>query len=183
MMENYELYVIISQFDIKETVMFLRKNTNDKRDIGPLRKDPDRDPKTKGYLKNNRKIILLREKLYLRLRDSGYNGEKKDFYIKPYIISENDSSRENVSTMNYYFPTNKGKENKESITERMEYYSKINLINENEWYVHDDGICEISNTVDKKSIIQIKIMLDNPALFRVSWCRNNLFQKLRKHFS
>jgi hypothetical protein len=184
-MENFELYVITTQFSINETVNFLKTKTKNIQDISSLRKVFYRDPKTKTYFKTDKQMILLKEKLYLRLRDSGFGDEKKEFYIKPYIISKDDASLDNVSTMNYYFPVDDENKNYDSMVERMNHYTKIKLLSKDEWFIHKSekyGICEFSDSVNHLTRIKIKILLDNPAIFRVSWCRLCLFKQIKSAF-
>ena len=58
----------------------------------------------------------------------------------------------------------------------------MKIINRNDWYIHDLGVCEFSNNVDELTKIMIKIIIDLPTEFRVSWCRKSLYSRIKNHF-
>ena len=182
---KYKLFVINSSKSIKLVLNFLTKRTSDIREIGPIKKDFSRDALTREYIEKTKRLAILDNNLYLRLINLGYgvnNDKNEDFEISQFQISNEDYAHRRSSVMHFYFPIDKSGDNASIILKKMEYFTKMNIIDKDDWFIHNDGVCEFSPNVKETTKVIMKIMVDNPSEFRVSWCRTNLFFRIRHHF-
>lgn len=187
MSDKYRLYIIYSSRGIGSIFNFIKTKTDNIKDIGPMRKNYFRNIERNQYFETAERFVILSSSLYEHLCALGYgknNLKKEDFEIIPYQIINEDYAHRRSSTMNFYFPIEKGKKNHEKIKEKMEYFTAMGMISKNDWYIHDNNcICEFSRRVNDITKIYIKIIVDCPIDFRVSWCRLNLFSKITPRYS
>lgn len=183
MCEFYELYIIETHLNIERTALMLKQESNQgEMELGPIRKEFYRDPHTKKYNETKRKLVLMKESLYSRLSNKGYTKESNEqLFIKKYNIKNNEYSNRTSSTMSYFFPTD-DEVNVKFMLNRMMHFTKMGMVEYGDWYVHKNGVCELSENIKPITKVKIKIMLDNPMVYRVSWCRNSLFSKIKKKF-
>jgi hypothetical protein len=183
---HYKLFVINTEYGIKEIIDFLKKKTQNPKEIGPMRKDFTRNAITREYSEKSRKLILLGAGFYNRLKNSGYgeNGEHaEEFEIHPYIISDQEYAHRTSSVMHYYFPLEVDSDNVAIMTQRLNRLQEMGLLKSNSWHVHPQGAVEFSTDVKRPTRMIIKIMLDDPSVFRVSWMRKEPWFAIKRHFS
>jgi len=187
MVNKYRMYVINSTRGIGSIFKFIQEKAKSVKDIGPMRKDYCRDVDKKFYIERPRRFIILSTCLYEHLCALGYgehNAKNENFEIFPYKIMNDDYSHRRSSTMNFYFPMDKEKNNAKKLTEKMEYFTAMGMISKDDWYIHKANcVCEFSKRVDDVTKIYIKIIVDCPTDFRVSWCRIGLFNNITPKFS
>lgn len=185
MAERYKLYVINSLDRIDDILIFFKDLSLKRGDVGPIRKDYTRNSITGEYIAKDRKLAILDTAFYEKLKALGY-GEEGIFSGKmeiiPYQISSEDYAHRRSSVMHFYFPIDPTKDNVATLQYKMEYYTKMRLIGEDDWYIHPIGICEFSPNVKDIIKVIIKLMVDIPTDFRVSWCRHGLFSRTGSHF-
>lgn len=173
-MENtFSAYIVYSSFSTHEVEASLLTYTENGDDLGDIRSDMSRDD-TGKYCDSNRHIILCKSSLYKSLVEAGLGDKNSDFdfYIVPYEFRHNNYPP-NGCCEHLYFPATP--ENIKNITDMMTYYTKLGLIPESRWYVSDRGIVKFHDAVERDNRALIKLIIDNPAYFRVSWCKNSLF--------
>lgn len=186
MAERYKLYVINSSDRIDDILIFLKNLSRNRGDVGPIRKEYTRNSITGEYVAKERKLAILDSSFYERMKDFGYGEEGKfssKLEIIPYQISSEDYAHRRSSVMHFYFPIDPTKDNVSNLQYKMEYYTKMKLIAEDDWYIHPTGICEFSQNVKEITKVIIKLMVDIPTDFRVSWCRHGLFSRTESHFN
>lgn len=183
------MYVINSSMSIEEISEFLKTMSVRRNQIGPIKKDFFRDPETKKYSLTDVRLAVLDYNLYDKLESEGYgvDGEKSDsnFCIQPYIVKNNDFAHRRSSVMHYYFPLSNKQDNCERIDSCLNIFKKMKVLKEGDWFIHvngKDGICEFSPSVKEITKVMIKIMIDNPVHFRVSWCRTECFSRIERVF-
>ena len=179
---KYSLYVINSNYSITDIKKYLKKYASSSSDIGPIRNVYSRNKQTGEYTKVDQQLVILRVSFYDFLL-SQYNSLLSQsnsllLNIEPYIINKNEYSYNNSSVMHYYFPLNKENNNIEILKRKMTYFSSIEMINLDDWHIHDSGVCEFSETVSDEIRIYIKAIIDIHTDFRVSWCRKKHFNRI-----
>lgn len=182
---HYKLYMINTDEKLSGIISFLQDRTKDKREIGPVRKEFTRNIITGEYSESSKKLILLDKSFYQKLKNSGYGeqGPKSDdFEIIPYMIRNEDFAHKKSSVMHYYFPLETDQDNIKCIRDKMEYFTKMGMIGDDDWFIHDCGIVEFSNNVTSTLRVIIKIMIDNPADCRVSWVRHEAWHRINHYF-
>uniref|UniRef100_A0A6C0BC08 Uncharacterized protein n=1 Tax=viral metagenome TaxID=1070528 RepID=A0A6C0BC08_9ZZZZ len=175
--DEFKLYIIYTSYGLEEISEILRPHIKSGFNIGPFRKDFTRD-KNNVYHESNRRFVLMKESIYLSLKESGYEDkENNDFSISEYEIrNENQAPRD--SLMHFYFPSNPN--NKLSVQSKMKYIDETGMINPEDYFVHD-GIVEFSNRVSDQTRTIIKIAIDERNC-RVSWCKRFAFRNLKRVF-
>lgn len=182
---HYKLFAINTDMKIKDILSFLSARTKNHKEIGPIRKDFTRNIKTGEYSEKTRKLALLDVEFYRRLRNSGYgeDGDKAEtLEILPYTITNEDYAHKKSSVMHYYFPLETDRDNVECISYKLNRLTEMEMIGAEDWYVHPCGIVEFSPNVPATLRVMMKIIIDNPADFRVSWVRLNVWGRIEKHF-
>lgn len=185
MVDRYKLYVINSADRIDDILLILNQFSTKPGDIGPIRKEYTRNSVTGEYSEKNRKLCILDCSFYEYLKTVGYGEDGRHankLEIVPYQISSEDYAHRRSSVMHFYFPLSKEKDNVDTLRYKMDYYTKMNMINEDEWFIHPAGICEFSPKVREITKVIIKIMVDIHTDFRVSWCRHGRFSEITSHF-
>lgn len=181
---NYKLYVVNTSKNLNELVDFLCQMTKNTKHIGPIRKDFTRNSITLKYSESSRKYIILSKVFYNNLKKHGYGEDgdnSEEMEIIEYELSNESFAHKNSSMMHFYFPVD-NKENIKTITKRLQYFTNMKMLDLDDWYIHDEGIVEFSNAISNTTRAIIKIMLDNPEEFRVSWVRHKLWNKITKQY-
>lgn len=184
MEDQFKLYVLKSNSNLrmKDVCDILKLNASSPEKLGPIRRDFKRDRYTKDYSKTSKFITLIAESLFNKLVENGYgiSNPDREFVILEYEIrSENRPPEDSV--MHCFFPD--PDHNKDKVCEKLSYISSMSLISHDEYFVHNEGIVEFSNSVSDLVRIKIKIIMDNPDDCRISWCRNTLINRIRFHFN
>lgn len=180
---NYNLFVINSRDSINKIFNFLKIHANSEKEIVCLRKHYLRDSVTKKYKEHSQRFAILDVKLYERLCLLKLDKTEKKIDIIPYVIPREDYSYKNSSVMHFYFPLDNKNKNIDEMKKKLKFLSSTQIIYLDDWFVHEEGICEFSDKVSDETKITIKIMLDNPLIFRVSWCRINMFKTITRKFT
>lgn len=173
------LYKIISSLEIDDILDILSSYEDIIGQVGPIRNDMSRDKKTGQYKMSNRKIVILDNIIYERLRQVNLDTKTNfDFMIKPYEINENNYPPVD-STSSLYFSN--VKDNLKIATKRLSYLEKRGLLklgtyslipkNKDCLIIFDDSVTIINRII-------IKTILDDPEDFRVSWCKKKLYNLL-----
>jgi hypothetical protein len=182
---HYKLFVINTDYRIPEIIDFLKERTKNPKEIGPIRKDFTRNAITREYSEKSRKLMFLDNGLYNRLKNSGYgeNGNKSDdFEIHPYIVTNQEYAHRTSSVMHYYFPLESDSDNIAIMRKRLTRLEEMGILKTKTWHVHESGVVEFSKDVKRITRMVIKIMLDDPSVFRVSWMRKEPWTALDHHF-
>lgn len=183
--DSHHLYIINSSLGINSLFNFLMSHSTSKKDLVSLRKDYTRNSVTRNYSETSRRFAILNEKLYDILISLGYgldNKKDEDIEIIQFQSVPEDYAHKKSSVMHFYFPLDSINDNVEIIRKKLNYITAMGIMNKEDWYLHKQGICEFSNKVDDSVKIMIKTILDNPLIFRVSWCRINIFNKIERFF-
>jgi hypothetical protein len=178
MATRYNLFIINSHIGLKTLFDFLISHSKSKLDVIGIRKDYTRNSVTRVYKESPRRFALLKEDLYNKLVLLGYgegNEKDEDIEIIPYEILPEDYARRNASNMHFYFPLNNKTDNCLEMSKKLKCLEEFGLLNKNDWRIYPQGICEFKNSVRNETRIIIKIILDNPSIFRVSWCRLKMY--------
>lgn len=206
---NYMLYIIKSDLSLNNVFVFLNEYTQIKNELCTIRKDFGRDQNTKEYFIKDTKIALMDSLFYDRLLKIGYgkNGSLSEkLEITPYEIVPNDYAHKNGSVMHFYFPDNENFDNCNDIKIKLKRLEMTGVIENCQWFIHKCsverkvtnvnskgvytkknildffGIVEFSKSVPAFKKIILKIILDTPFDFRVSWSRIKTWDKIDKHF-
>lgn len=182
---HYKLYVINTDEKLSGINSFLQERTNNKKEIGPMRKDFTRNIITGEYSESSRKLVILDKSFYQRLKNSGYGeqgSKSEEFEIIPYTIRNEDFAHKKSSVMHYYFPLETDQDNISCVRDKLDYFTKMGMINKEDWLIHDSGIVEFSENVTPTTRVIIKIIIDNPADCRVSWVRHEAWNRIVPHF-
>lgn len=172
---KYNLFTIETNLGINDLINFLETFCRCDDQIVSVIKDFYRDPETREYYENGKKLAILDEELFKVV--------KTHISIEKYKIGREHYANKNSSVMHFYYPLSKDYDNNKLLSKKMECLSSFGIVSRNDWYIHkNEGICEFSTNVDAKTRIILKLILDSPSDFRVSWCRLKLFQKIEKHF-
>ena len=181
---NYDLYIINTSKNIRKILDILGEITDNEMQVGPIRKDFERNQETKNYTELQRKLIILRRDIFVKIDLLLKSKDKiNDFEVIRYKLKKENYAFPKTSCMHFYYPLSKDVDCNKVISDKMNFLQRIGMINDDEWYVHEAGICEFSNTVPDKTRVIIKIMMDYPGDFRVSWCRKIMFSKIVQHFT
>lgn len=186
MSNRFNIYVITTTKSISLILEFL-KSISDSYNIGPVLKDFIRDEITNEYVELPRKIILLRTDLFYYIKDRKNLEWSKNgsFPIFQYKVEKKDYCFQKTSVMQLYYPLNKESKIDHNfiLQKKMESLTSHGLLKREDWFIHKEfGVCEFSNNVCNYVRAMIKKIVDNPSDFRVSWCRNNHFNKIKKVF-
>lgn len=206
---NYKLYIIKSEFSLSDIFVFLNEHSQIKNELCTIRKDFGRDQNTKEYFIKDTKIALMDSLFYNKLVEIGYGKDgsfSEKLEITPYEIVSNDYAHKNGSVMHYYFPDNDFFDNCSKIKTKLKCLEKTGVIEEGQWYIHTcsverkvtninrKGVYSKQNVLDFFGVVEfskhvpalkktiLKIILDTPFDFRVSWSRIKAWEEINKHF-
>lgn len=183
MVEEFKLYVIISEYNMKQIPVFLKPYTSNGSQIGSIRKDFNRikDGDEIIYVDSGKKYILLNTKVYDKLKNAGYSDVKnKSFYIFEYDIKPSDKSPKD-SVPHFYFPHDSKDINYIDIINKMEFIDETGIIQREDYHIHR-GIVEFSPKVDEETRCIIKKAIDDVKC-RVSWCKKFAFKNIDFFYS
>ena len=177
MSEEYDLFIIESEMNINRIFTFLNEHSDVDNSIIVIVKDFYRDPNTKEYFENGLKLAILHISLFKNLRKI-----KTGFKISKYVIRPDQYHNVKNSAPHFYYPCD-DKRNNDVVMRKMKCFSDFGLIDKESWFIHEQyGVCEFSSSISRKKRIMIKLILDSPRDFRVSWCRLKLFNKIQRVF-
>jgi len=169
MTEEYTLINIPSHRNISHILNVMCSLSDKENQIVALIKDFYRDPETKIYYENGIKIALVGSELLKNMKNKQLN-----FSI--YTYSKDQFPNLEKCVPHFFFPPEKN--NSSMLREKMELFTNFGIIPENSWHINTKkGICEFDENIPLKTRLKIKIILDSPFTFRVSWCRKNVFFK------
>lgn len=172
---KYNLFMIETGMEIRDLISFLEKFCRSDDQIVSIIKDFYRDPVSREYFENGKKLAIIDEELFKNCRNR--------IKIMRYRIGKEHWANKNTSVMHFYYPLSESCDNNRILTKKLECLASFGILSQNQWYIHkNEGVCEFSNNVDNRVRLMIKLILDSPSDFRVSWCRNKLFDKIEKHF-
>jgi len=179
-MDNFNLFIIYSSENCYEILKSLHSYKHDDNEIGPIRNDFKRHIETSHYMESNRKIVLLKNTIFERLKNKGLNQKNNfDFRITSYKIrSDNYPPKDSLF---YFFFIDKD-ENQKIVENKLSYFSFIGFLEKKDWII-ENGVCFFTENVPILIRIKIKIIIDDiEDGFRVSWCKKKYFDKLKEKF-
>lgn len=175
MSEEYTLITIQTEKNIKSLCKLLNSLTDENNQIVVIVKDFYRDPSTKVYYENGLKIALVHNRLIEKIKNT-------DLVFNIYEFTRDQLPNPKNSVPHYFFPnSNESKDykNANKMEEKLTLFQQFGILPKNSWRINKDkGICEFNRKVSIETRLMIKIILDNPFMFRVSWCRKRLFDEL-----
>lgn len=178
MCDKFKLYVIYSNRNLNDIMQLFMNSTKKPLEIGPLRKDFMRNIETGEYRETNIRYIILSDDVFEDLKTAGLSDENnEEFFIEEFnILKEYEAPKDCIK--HFYFPYSN--DNKDSIMNKLSDIQKLGFIQRSDYFVHN-GVVEFSNSITYYHKIIIKIILDNVEC-RVSWCRMNVFNKIKRKF-
>lgn len=176
--DHFKLCILKSKNDkhMGEIHEILRKCTFSLNQLGPIRRDFNRNKVTRKYSRTNRFITIIHNDVYERLLALELDDT---INIAEYEVRSENLPPENSSS-HCFFPFSD--KNKSDIINKLTYISNMGIFNMNDIYIHDDGIIEFSNNIDLRVRVMVKVIIDTEDC-RISWCRNVLFNKVTMHFN
>lgn len=178
---EYDLYIVETSMKIANLVEFLENFCDGEEQIVSIVKDFYRDPNTKKYYETGRKICLIDNNLFIKLKKS--KKSKEVMKIRKYELRYEHFSNGSTSTMHFYYPLSDKRNNNEIIRNKLECFCNFGILSNEDWFIHEkQGVCEFSPNVDDRTRAIIKLIVDSPTEFRVSWCRKKLFKTINPHF-
>lgn len=181
---HFQLYLIENDASLTNTFEFLKEYIRNPEDICTMRREFFRDS-DREYHETSTKIALMSSQFYDFLIENGfgYGGDKSNILcIKPFRLKSEDYSRKKSSVMHYYFPLDHKGMNVKIMESIMEKFVVYGMLTEDDYYVHKEGIVEFSRNVKETRRTIMKIVIDNPYVFRVSWARINAWSRINKYF-
>lgn len=179
--DHFKLCILKSKNDkhMGEIHEILKRGASSLSQLGPIRRDFNRNKVTRKYSRTNRFISIIHNDVYDRLLNMKLNEIDDAVVISEYEIRSENLPPENSSS-HCFFPFSV--KNKEDILIKLSYISKMGIFNMEDIYIHDDGIIEFSSNIPLKIRVMIKVIIDTENC-RISWCRNILYNRLRLHFN
>jgi len=177
---KYNLYVINSTYSISKLNEIFKKYTINEDDIFAIRKSYSRLKDTNSYYDNGMRYVLITKKLFENLLQNNLASEEEtesENILYPYVFRKNDFPDEKFCVFHCFFPVTEDKNQVERIRNNLKFFTNKEFISEDDYTLHECGIIEFSDKVNKYKRLIIKIFLDNPIFFRVSWCHEFFFSK------
>lgn len=183
---SYCLCTFDTSIENKKILSILRIMNPDSSKIGPIRDCYECNAKIKRkkeYKKIDKHIALLTEDLYLSAKEFLDSNPSLNIKLTKYELGKNDFAYEDASVMHFFYPVKTGVGFNDIMNKKLEVLVDFGYLEPNSWFIHENnGICEFSPIVSYEKRAIIKILCDYYVNFRVSWCRNPLYNSITKFY-